>query len=732
LYLSLKVFPLLLLTAAFQGSTDPVQKHYQAAREFQNAGKIDEAVAEYKIALSEAYRNLGTILLAEGEYGKAVKAIGQAVAHGKATEEVLIDLATSYFYTGQYDKAIDPLKKALETNPRSVAAHHLLGKVYFMLREFDKAAGELEIASKLGPADFDVSYTLALAYLKQQQPAPARQIFNRIIQNLGKRPEVHNLLGRAYREMNYFDEAIQEFKKTIALNPKYPRAHYNLGLSYLLKDNTLALKDAATEFRAELAINPEEFLALYNLGLVYVVDRQYEQATGLLEKAARLRPKNADVHLFLGNAYHGLGKFDKAVVCFRKCIDLNPELDKTSSFAAEVHFMLGKSLVAIGRPDEGEKELQAARELKAKALVTDRNKLGAYMRSEQYKSVQGDKDIIATGLNAPNPMMKEKLKDHKALQIRVVTQIHNQLGLLEAERQSFGAAAEHFRAAAEGDTPPQDINYNLGLACYKAELYKDAISPFESELKTNPTNIAAKHLLGMCYFMVEDYSKASEVLSQVVPAKPNNVSLYYTLSLSLIKQNKVKEAAEVIQRMLVASGDSPQIHVLLGQAYHAQNDDVKALGELQQAIAMDSRTPMAHYYSGLIYIKMGKFDNAATEFEAEVALNPKDYQAKYHLGFVLLSRGEVERGARLMMEVIAEKPDFSDARYELGKALLQQGDVKGAIENLEAAARLSPEKSHAHYQLSRAYVAAGRDADGQKQLEIYKELKSKERKPTNP
>ena len=41
-----------------------------------------------------------------------------------------------------------------------------------MLREFDKAAAELEIASRLGPADFDVSYTLDLAYLKQQQPAP--------------------------------------------------------------------------------------------------------------------------------------------------------------------------------------------------------------------------------------------------------------------------------------------------------------------------------------------------------------------------------------------------------------------------------------------------------------------------------------------------------------------------------------------------------------------------------
>ena len=732
MYLSLKLFPLLFLTVAFQGPTDSVQKHYQAAQEFQNAGKINEAVAEYEIALSEAYRKLGKILLAEGEYQKAVKAISQAVAHGKATEDVLIDQATAYFYTGQYDRAIDPLKKMLATNARSIAAHHLLGKVYFMLREFDKAAGELEIASKLGPADFDVSYTLALAYLKQQQPAPARQIFSRIVQTLGKRPEVHNLIGRAYREMNYFDEAIEEFKKTLALNPKYPRAHYNLGLSYLLKNNTLALKEAAIQFKAELAINPQEFLAVYNLGLVYVVDRQYEQAAGLLEKAARLRPRNADVYLFLGNAYHGLGQFDKAVDCFRKCIDLNPELDKTSSFAAEVHFMLGKSLVAIGRPEDGEKELQAARELKAKALMTDRNKLSAYMRSEQYKNAQGDKDVITTGLNAPNPTAKEKLKDHKALQIRVVTQIHNQLGLLEAERQSFRAAAEHFRAAAEGDTPPHDINYNLGLACYKAELYKEAISPLESELKVNPTNIPAKHLLGMCYFMVDDYSKASELLSEVIPAKPNNVSLYYTLSLSLIKQDKMKAATEVIQRMLVMSGDTPQIHILLGQAYHAQNDDLKALNELQQAIVMDSRTPMAHFYSGLIYIKMGKFDDAAREFEAEVALNPKDYQAKYHLGFVLLSRGESERGARLMREVIADKPDFSDARYELGKTLLQQGDVKGAIENLEAAARLSPEKSHAHYQLSRAYVAAGREADGQKQLEMYRELKSKERKPTNP
>jgi tetratricopeptide (TPR) repeat protein len=85
-----------------------------------------------------------------------------------------------------------------------------------------------------------------------------------------------------------------------------------------------------------------------------------------------------------------------------------------------------------------------------------------------------------------------------------------------------------------------------------------------------------------------------------------------------------------------------------------------------------------------------------------------------------------------MREVVGLKPDFADARYELGKALLQQGDVKEALENLEAAAKLAPDKSHIHYQLGRAYIAAGRKADGDAQLELYKQLKEKERTQTTP
>lgn len=725
----------MFLTVAFQAANDSIQRHYKAAQDYYNAGKPVEAVAEYKSALGDGYAGLGRILLAEGEYQKAVKALDRAVADGNAAEATLIDLATACFYVQQYEQAIDPLRKALTVNPRSAAAHHMLGKVYFMLGQFDKAAVNLNVALTFAPADFDTGYTLALAYLKQKQASSAQQLFDNMIRSLGNKPEVHILIGRAYRETGYLDEAIEEFKKTVALNPKHPGAHYCLGISYLLKDGTLKIKEAAGEFRAEVALYPEEFLAVYNLGLACVVERQYAEAVTFLEKAARLRPQNSDVFLFLGNAYHGLGQFDKAVEAFNRCLALNPDLDKTSIFAAEVHFLMGRSLVQTGRAEEAEKHLTAARELKAKALTTDRDKLDAYMKAEEYKSAQsrqGDKELIAAGLNAPDPKMKEKLKQPEAFYTNLVAQVHNQIGLIEAERQNFQTAAAQFRSAAEWDSNLRDVYYNIGLACYRAEAYNEAITPLELELKSDPANIPAKHLLGMCYFMADNYAKASELLSEVIAVKPNNVGLYYTLSLSLIKQDKVKEANEVIQKMIVMGGDSPQIHILLGQAHYAQNDDVNALDELKRAVAMDDRVPMAHYYSGLIYTKMGRLDEATRELEAELAINPKDNQAKYHLAFVFLSNQQTERGIKLMSEVIELKPDFADARFELGKALLGRGDMKGAIENLEAAVKLGPDKPHIHYQLGRAYAAAGRDADAQKSLEIYRQLKDKERNRTNP
>ncbi|HSE98047.1 MAG TPA: tetratricopeptide repeat protein, partial [Blastocatellia bacterium] len=486
MFLRLALFPLLFFAAGFQAPENSIEKHYRAAQGFHNAGKVKEAEAEYRAALGEAYYQLGRVLLAAGEYQNAVKSLDRAATNGSVSETALIDLAAAYFHTQQYEKAVEPLGQTLVANPRSLAARHLLGKVFFMLRQFDKAAVELESAFKQAPDDLDISYTLALARLKQGQVAAARRIFRLMVQKLGSRPEVHNLIGRAYRETKHYDEAIAEFKKAIALDPKYPRTHYNLGLSYLLKDGTLMLKEAAAEFRTELKINPEEFLPIYNLGLVCVVERQYEEAARLLEKAVALRPQNPDARLFLGNAYHGLREYEKAIESLRKAFELNPNLDKNSQYAEEAHFILGQSLVRAGRVEEGEKELEIARELKAKALATDRERIVAYLNTEEYRGHgTGKEDEILSATIIPDAK-RQKLKESEAFYAGVVAKIHNQAGRLYAEHQNLRAAIEHFRAATEWNTKLPGVNYNLGLAYYKSEMFKEAIPPLELEIRNDP------------------------------------------------------------------------------------------------------------------------------------------------------------------------------------------------------------------------------------------------------
>jgi Flp pilus assembly protein TadD len=84
-----------------------------------------------------------------------------------------------------------------------------------------------------------------------------------------------------------------------------------------------------------------------------------------------------------------------------------------------------------------------------------------------------------------------------------------------------------------------------------------------------------------------------------------------------------------------------------------------------------------------------------------------------------------------MKEVIQADPNFGNAYFELGKTQLQQGDVGGAIMNLEKAAKLEPEQAHVRYQLGRAYLAAGRQSEGQAQLDLSRQLKDKARNLPN-
>jgi tetratricopeptide (TPR) repeat protein len=86
----------------------------------------------------------------------------------------------------------------------------------------------------------------------------------------------------------------------------------------------------------------------------------------------------------------------------------------------------------------------------------------------------------------------------------------------------------------------------------------------------------------------------------------------------------------------------------------------------------------------------------------------------------------------LFRSVIATHPENGNAHYQLGKLLLDGGNVKEAVAQLEEAARELPQTDYVHYQLQAAYRKEARAADADRELQIYKELKAKNRELTIP
>jgi len=735
-YLPSSLFSLLLLIFVFQSPQDSIQKHFQAAEAQRLAGDAAGAEKEYKIVLAEGYGKLGKIYATEKKYQPAISAFESARIYGHDSEEVLIDLAIAYFDGEQYEKALESSGKALSVNLQSASAHQMLGKSYFMLGNFDKAGAELQTALKITPNDHEIAYTLGLAYLKQHQLAAAQQIYKRMLDQLGDHPQLHIVFGRAYRETGFLSEAIDEFMRAVALDARFPRAHYYLGLTYLLRDGASRLPDAEQEFKIELNSNPNEFFANYYLGIVYLMDRKWEPAIGFLEKAVLIQPVNPDPYFHLGQAYQATERYPEAIEVLRKSIALNPSLSHNDYQVATAHYRLGQSLLKTGQNEAAQKELQLSAELKSQSLQRDKERNELFVNTANLHDQDGRFPEMAQGVIAesksPDAGKVEELKAGEAYYSEVIAKAHNELGLLRADSRDFKAATEQFALAGKSDTNLEGLNFNWGLAAFKAELYKEAIGPLEKDLMARPDNVQAKELLGLSYFMLENYARTSQLLSDVVAVKTSNVGVYYTLAVALIKEGKQARADQVIEQMVTLGGNTPQLHILLGQAYNEQGETAKALEELQAAASLDSKFPMVHYYSGLVYVKVGKFDEAAKEFESELALDPDNVQAKYHLGFVLLSQQKTTDGMKVMRDVIQIKPDFADAYYELGKALVQHGEIKDGVVNLEMAAKLEPDKSYVQYQLGRAYLAAGRKAEGENHLEISRQLKEKERQQTKP
>lgn len=111
--------------------------------------------------------------------------------------------------------------------------------------------------------------------------------------------------------------------------------------------------EAVREFQRALAFNPRDVELLTNLGCALDNAGKHSEAVSVYQRALRLNAEFMALHYNLGNSLKSLGRTDEAVDCYRQALALDPSL-------AQGWHNLGLSLQEIGRLDEARQALQRA------------------------------------------------------------------------------------------------------------------------------------------------------------------------------------------------------------------------------------------------------------------------------------------------------------------------------------------------------------------------------------
>lgn len=124
-------------------------------------------------------------------------------------------------------EAIPKLQEALTLDPHNVSAAINLGGAFILQGKHDRAVPALELASRLEPDNAMIWSNLAAAYL-------------------GKLP---------FSTPTHQDRAIVAYEQALAVDPRAPNVHYNLGLIYLERNDVAR---AAAHFHRALETDPND------------------------------------------------------------------------------------------------------------------------------------------------------------------------------------------------------------------------------------------------------------------------------------------------------------------------------------------------------------------------------------------------------------------------------------------------------------------------------------------
>ena len=514
---------------------DGAAGHFVTALQFERAGNLDGAIAEYRKAsplersFPLASGNLGLLYAQKGMNDEASvelarglssisnpkyqKAMAMILAERKVyplaiyyfneagrelTNDagVLTGLAEIYVAIGQQDKALEEYRRALATDPNSEKAHMGIASIHLERNELDLALDEIKKVAVSNPQNRESHLMMADIFAIKGESKLAE--YERLLGGKGKMPPADSLSPAVAKPMaatppqTELEKEVERLKAAIKEQPDAAAAYEELGNLYRSAGMD---KEAVAAYKEAVYRNSASSDMYLNLGILYEKQDLLDEAVVAYRQAVQVKPQNADARLRLADIYLNRGSNAQAVEQYGEFLKLKPnspdiQLKLARLFARNKETNLaieGYQAVLKQSPDNVDANREIAALYKAKGL-NDK-------AIEHYNKVLAQqKDDVETRNALVSLYVKDKRYDE-------VTD------LLKGTAELF----------------PDDPNnyYKLGLIYDFKKDYDNAIASYKKALGLKPDHARSLNALGRLYMKTGRLSEAKEMLVAAQKADPD-------------------------------------------------------------------------------------------------------------------------------------------------------------------------------------------------------------------
>ncbi len=544
--------------------------------------------------------------------------------------------------------------------------------------------------------------------------------------------DAHWGLANAYEALQRYQEAFEEMKETIDLDPNNLDVRVKLGNYYLVGGNRspAAIGEAERLAKQVLQKNPNHIEGHILLGSVLFAQDHKPEAFAELNRAIELDPKRIEPYLSLAR-FHALTKdVTTAEVTFQRAISVNPA-------AALPHYEYAKFLVQTGRADAAENEFIRATQVEPANREARFVLASFYLVNKRFEKAEEAYKALAE-IDKDKPEGRSVLADFYSSAGRIddalaickevvakspdFKQGHYRLAEVLLAHGDVAEAKKEVNNILKNDATDRDaiiLRARIEMRTGESGDLKVAIEDLREVLRQEPNSRPGLFYMAEANFRLGQIDQARAFASDLgrnypdyLPAKLMQVQI--DLEVGDAKA-ALQSASQLLERLAKATPDrdtSPQMlaelraHALLthGTAALQLRDTKTARADFLAASDTAPNSPEVYVNLATVSLAENKADEAISLYSKALTLDSANFNSLRGLINLYVRQNHIDLAHARLDQAIGSQPNNASLHFLKGQIYGYERNVQGAESELRRTLEIDPNYIAAYSALGALFV----------------------------